>query len=342
MLTRILTSCLPLFLVLTSAYGQAAQNRNATSSLDGSVVIPNNEPMQRYDVLLLAKDGEREFAHTYTDLTGRYRFDGVVPGIYDVVVRIEGFEEARWEARLTAGMRTTVNMILEPKAAIAVIPDEWETGVVNIEELTRKFSKKAVDDFQKASEAKRKGDLAKAEELLEGLLKSSADFYEAHNLLGTVYQAMNRFREAEKQYNLSRNLSPGAVEPLVDLATLYLQEAEANQKEGPFVTGVMYDDALHILQEAAHKDPRNATIFYLFGVTFYRSHSYRIAEASFKEALSINSRMGMTRLALANVYIQQHEWKQALDQFDSYLSENPKAANRSQVEAIRAKVIQQL
>jgi len=45
---------------------------------------------------------------------------------------------------------------------------------------------------------------------------------------------------------------------------------------------------------------------------------------------------------LANVYIRQQKWKEALDQFDKYLAENPKASDRAQVEAVRTKVIQQL
>ena len=89
-------------------------------------------------------------------------------------------------------------------------------------------------------------------------------------------------------------------------------------------------------------EPRNATVYYLLGVTFYRTRSYRIAEATFNEALSIDPHMGPVRLALANIYIKQQKWKDALNQFDTYLADNPKAPDRSQVEAIRLKVIQQL
>jgi tetratricopeptide (TPR) repeat protein len=226
--------------------------------------------------------------------------------------------------------------------AAATVPNFGDSRVVNIDELTRKFPRKAVDDYQKAQESKKKGDLTKAMELLEGVVKLAPDFSDAHNLLGAIYQNMDRFREAEKQYNLSRNLNPDSVTPLINLATLYLQEAEANVKDGPYVTGVMYDDSLHVLQEASRIDSHNATVFYLFGVTFYRSHSYRIAEASFSQALLIDERMSSARLALANVYIHQQKWKDALNQFDLYLAQNPKAPDRSQVEAIRMKVIQQL
>jgi tetratricopeptide (TPR) repeat protein len=298
--------------------------------------------MERYEILLLSKDGEQIISRTYTDISGRYHFMNLPAENFDVVVRIEGFDESRVPVRLTPNKSIIVNILLTPKEDSVIAPSQWDASVVNVDELNRKYPRKAVDDFQKALDSKHKGDLEKAVELLEGVVKLSPDFYDAHNLLGAVYQAMDMYREAEKQYNLSRNLSAGSVEPLVNLATLYLQEAEANAKEGPFVTGVMYDDALHILQDAGRIDPHNATVFYLIGVTFYRSHSDRIAEASFNEALSIDAHMGPARLALANVYIRQQKWKEALNQFDSYLAENPKADDRAQVEAIRAKVIQQL
>jgi len=231
-------------------------------------------------------------------------------------------------------------MILTEKAKTFV--ESWDSSVVQIDELTRKYPRKAVDDFQKAVESKRKGDMAKATELLEGVVKLAPNFSDAHSVLGTLYQGMDRYRDAEKQYNLARNLSPLAVAPLLNLAVLYLQEAEANEKEGPFVTGVMFDDSLHVLQDASRLDPRNPRIYYLLGILFYRTHSYRYAEVSFNEALAIDARFVATRLALANVYIRQQKWKDALDQFDKYLAENPQAADREQVEAIRAKVIQQL
>jgi len=340
MLKRILITLPVLLLVLNSAYSQTTPNR--TASIDGSVILPTNQPMERYEILLLAKDGEQVISRTYTDLSGRYQFANLAPDSVDVVVRIEGFDEARVPVKLSPGRLASVNMILTVKARTLVEADSGDSGVVHIDELSRKYPRKAVDDFQKALDSKRKGDAAKAMELLEGVVKLSPDFSDAHNLLGTVYQGMDRYRDAEKQYNLSRNLSPGSVAPLINLGVLYLQEAEANEKEGPFVTGVMYDDSLHILQDATRIEPRNPTIYYLLGVLFYRAHSYRFAEASFNEALSIDLHMGSARLALANVYIRQQKWKEALNQFDLYLAENPKASDRAQVEAVRAKVIQQL
>lgn len=342
MLQRFLIALPLLFLFSTLAYGQGATARTTTASIVGSIVLPTNEATERHEILLLSKDGEQVIAYTYNDISGRYLFTMLAPGTFDIVVRIEGYEEERRPVYLSAGKTLTENIVMTAKAAPIVMTNAWDSTLVDIAELNRKFPRRAVDDFQKALDSKRKGDSARAIELLEGVVKLSPDFYEAHNLLGSVYQGADRYRDAEKQYNAARNLNAKSVAPLVSLATLYLQEAEANDKEGPFVTGVMYDDALNILKDASKLDTHNSSIFYLIGVTFYKSRSYKIAEASFTEALKIDSTLGAARLALANIYIRQQKWMDALEQFDTYLSQNPKAADRSQVEAIRTKVIQQL
>jgi len=342
MFKRHLIALVVLLWISSPAYSQTNPNRLPSAAIEGTIVLPTNQAMDRYEILLLSKDGEQVIARAYTDLSGRYRFSNLAGDTVDVVVRIEGFDEARVPVKLTQGRVANVSMILTEKARTVVEPESWDSSVVHIDELSRKYPKKAVDDFQKAMESKRKGDIAKTTELLEAVVKVSPDFSSAHNLLGTVYQSMDRYRDAEKHYNQARNLSPGSVSPLINLAMLYLQEAEANEKEGPFVTGVMFDDSLHVLQDAARISPRNPTVYYLLGVLFYRARNYRLAEVSFNEALTIDVHVGAARLALANVYIRQQKWKSALDQFDLYLAENPKATERSQAESIRAKVIQQL
>jgi len=248
MLNKLLIALPVLLLISFPAYSQTPPNR--TAAIDGSIILPTNQPMERYEILLLSKDGEQVISRTYTDLSGRYHFINLTADAVDVVVRIEGFDEARVPVKLSPGRIASVNMILTEKARTVVEPATWDSSVVQVDELSRKFPKKAVDDFQKALDSKRKGDTARSQELLEGVVKIAPDFADAFNLLGTVYQGMDRYRDAEKQYNMARNLSPGSVAPLINLGVLYLQEAEANEKEGPFVTGVMYDDSLHSLQDA--------------------------------------------------------------------------------------------
>ena len=182
------------------------------------------------------------------------------------------------------------------------------------------------------------GETAKSIGLLEAVVQATPEFYEAHSLLGSIYQRQGQFRDAEQQYNIFRDLRPKSAIPLLNLATLYLQEAEANEKEGRFVIGVMYDDALHMLQNAARLEPRNARVFFLLGVLFYRANSDAFAESSLNQALFFEPYLGSARLALANLYVRQKKWNEARNQLDKYLSDYPSAADRAQVQAFRAKL----
>jgi predicted Zn-dependent protease len=62
------------------------------------------------------------------------------------------------------------------------------------------------------------------------------------------------------------------------------------------------------------------------------------AEDAFKTALTLEPRLRWARIGLANVYIRQKRWKDAVAQFDAYLKEFPGMSNRNEVEAARNKV----
>jgi Tfp pilus assembly protein PilF len=93
-----------------------------------------------------------------------------------------------------------------------------------------------------------------------------------------------------------------------------------------------------MLQDAARLEPRNARVFFLLGVLFYRANSDALAEGSLNQALFFEPYLGSARLALANLYIRQKKWNEARSQLDKYLADNPSAADRSQVEGILARL----
>jgi Flp pilus assembly protein TadD len=300
-------------------------------------ITPPQRCLDKCEVFLVSNNDGHVVARTFTDMSGQFRFLNLVPELFDVVIRIEGFESAR-VTRVTAGVTVTVPVTLAQKLDNAGDSIDLSSYVVDIADLTRAYPKKSLEEFQKAVNAEHQGDSAKSIGLLEELVKATPEFYEAHSMLGAIYQRQGQFRDAEQQYNTFRDLRPRSAIPWLNLATLYLQEAEANEREGRFVIGVMYDDALHMLQAAARLEPRNARVFFLLGVLFYRANSDTFAEGSLNQALFFEPYLGSARLALANLYIRQKKWNEARNQLDKYLSDNPFAADRAQVESFRAKL----
>ena len=213
--------------------------------------------------------------------------------------------------------------------------------IVDLNELGRNHPKKALQDYDKALEEIHKGNNAKAIDILTGVVRLAPDFYSAHNTLGTLYQKASRFRDAETEYRAAHNLNARVSDPLVNLGSMFIDEAAARSGEGAAVVGKILDDALDILEEAL-KIKRSAAAYYFLGTAYYKSTFYEEAEENLKRALQMDGHVPGTRLMLANLYMKEQKWQTALEQFDAYLIENPRAADRAQIEETRSKVAQRV
>src|SRR5207244_1589210 len=110
-----------------------------------------------------------------------------------------------------------VEVVLE-KSPDRVIAKTLSDGTGNFEfrdpefavvtELSRKYPKRVLQEYERAVEYNRRGDPARAAERYEAVVKLAPDFYYGHNSLGIVYQKMDRYRDAEREYNLARKLNP--------------------------------------------------------------------------------------------------------------------------------------
>jgi tetratricopeptide (TPR) repeat protein len=329
-------SALLLFVILLQAGGV----------IRGQILIPSTRASERIQVVLQRADGPI-IGRNYSDTLGNFEFRGLPAGAYDVLVSVEGYEDVRQSVAVGGGGpfgTVTVNIPLVEKTSSierpALSPGE-DANTVDIVELSRRHPKRAIQDYQRAVEENRKGNAAKAVELLTGVVKLAPEFYAAHNTLGTIYQRMNRYAEARNHYTLARELNPRSAEPLVNLGGMFVQEAESRANEGEAVIGKILDDALDILEEAL-TIRRSAMAYYLLGTAYYKSTFYEEAESSLKQALEFEPGMPQARLMSANLYMKQQQWANALSHLDAYLTENPKALDRAQIQATRAKVAQQI
>jgi len=65
-------------------------------------------------------------------------------------------------------------------------------------------------------------------------------------------------------------------------------------------------------------------------------------EEDARRALELGARVPSTRLMLVNLYMREEKWDRALEQVTAYLTENPRAANRVQLEETRSKLTARL
>jgi tetratricopeptide (TPR) repeat protein len=157
-----------------------------------------------------------------------------------------------------------------------------------------------------------------------------------------LYQKAQRFPDAEKEYNAALQLDPKSSELLMNLGSLYIQlaeQAQAKRDAQAFPTAL--DAAVRALNQAVQIQPNSAKAYSLLGTVYYTGGQFPRAEENLMHALQLEKGMGQAELVLANVYIKQKKWKEALEYLDTYLKDNPKASDRDQVQQTRAKVAAQ-
>ena len=318
--------------------GQAPPNA-ANGIIRGQILIPSVRSYDRIPVIVQRSDGPI-VARVFSDTLGNYEARGLTVGNYLVIVNVDGYDEVQQQVGVGAGTfgAVTVNIPLREKVIIARKDSVPGDDVVDVTELGRNYPKKAVQDYDKAREELRKGNDARSLELLVSAIKLAPDFYTAHYTLGRLYQKTSRFREAESAYRKAAQLNPRMPEPLVNLGSLFIDEAAAREKEGKEVVGKILDSALDALEESL-KIKRTAMGYYFLGTANYKSTFDEEAETNLKQALAMDPRLGAGQLMLANVYMRQRRWRSALERLDAYLTENPNAPDRAQIQETRAKVL---
>lgn len=344
----------PAFFVLGGiAFGQvtppqqAPTQRTEDLAIRGKVILGTAQGTDQRIEVRLEKSGMQLVAQSYTDGAGSFEFRNLTAGGYWVVVNLEGYEEVRQQVEVFPQMGRIVNVSLFlnkvniPRRELTGL-DAADPDVIDVSQMKERFPKKAVQEYDKAIEEKKKGQNAQAMKRLEEAVRLAPDFFHAHNNLGVLYQKAARYRDAEKEFRRARELKAKSAQPLINLGSLFVEEADARKAEGQEVVGKILDNALDILEEAVKLSPRSVLAYFYLGAANYKSSFYEEAEASLKKARELDANFGETRLMLVNVYVKQQRWDEVIQHLDAYLKENPKADNRAAIEDMRAKIVKGL
>ena len=338
--------------ILTSALGlgqvqnNPQRNRVEEYSIRGKVVIANRHDFDQRIEVRLEKSALQVIQTTYTDSSGNFDFRNLTPGAYYVSITLEGYEPVRQLVEIFNTFGNSSVTIFLSKPAIETRDrlsnfDAADPDIVDVSQMKENFPKKAVQDYEKAIEEKQKGRLESAVKLLQQAVLLAPNFFHAHNNLGIVFQMLKRYPDAEREYNRSRQLNTKSDRPLVNLGSLYIEESSL-EKADRQASGKLLDQALDALEEAVKLNPRSAVAYFLLGQANYKSDFLEEAETAFKKAQGLDPHMSPVRLMLANVYVKLEKWPEVLENLDAYLKENPKAADRANVEQMRDRIAKNL
>ena len=212
----------------------------------------------------------------------------------------------------------------------------------DVTEITRQYPRAAVREFEKGMDDSRKGKLANAARHLEDAIRIAPQFFNAHNSLGALYQMMERYRDAEREYREAHRLNPRSAAPLVNLGALHIVESVSRGAGDALARRSLLNDALASLNSALELQPSSAVAHCLTGVVYYKTGFFEDAEFHLLRALDNGSRSRLARLALAGLYIHTQEWTNALLQLDAYLAENRFSSDRHWIRILRQELAEKV
>jgi len=303
------------------------------SVIHGYVIIPPYKHSDDFEVLLNIRDAQQTIAHANVSFTGEYMFRNLDSGDFDLVVRLDGFREARNPIRVSSAPFMSANIIL--------IPDFESRRRLDTQAA---YTDALLDEYAKALDetGRKHPDLAVTH--LERVVKEIPDFYDAHINLGVVYQDLFRRDEAEKEFRKAHELNADSSRPLVALGRLFVVEAENEilSASNLDVIQLKLAQAREVLNEAIVLDPKLASGFYYLGAVEFLSASYMDAEKQLNHTLELDPDYYAAQVTLTNVYIEQSLWQSALDSVDTFLLRYPDSPFRQQAMSTRAAIIRRL
>jgi tetratricopeptide (TPR) repeat protein len=325
----------------------ALQQRGRAENLGvrGKLITPDHHDADQHSEVRLEKESMQVVQTAYTDGSGSFEFRNLAPGTYYISVNLDGYQPVHQQVEVMSGFGNAAMTVFLTKASPdtssrAYGLDAEDQDIIDVSQMKENLPKKAVQDYEKALNEKKRGKLESAIKLLEEAIHMAPNFYHAHNNLGMLYQSLKRYMDAEKEYKRSSDLSAKNERPLVNLGSLYIEEADL-QTANAQLTGQMLDQAMDNLEAAVKLNPRSASAYYLLGLANYKSSFLEEAETAFKKAHDLNPNLTRVHLLLANIHWKQGKWQDVIENIDAYLKENPKAPDRAAIEEMRAKVVKE-
>jgi tetratricopeptide (TPR) repeat protein len=204
-----------------------------------------------YDVILYNLN-QTVIARQTVTATGRYRFNNLNSGIYDLVVEFENTEVARIRVELVSplatDLRQDINLELRGSGSSSTKPASVSVG----DYYQRTPANQKL--FEKAEAATDKKKYMEAEGLFNELLTNDAKDFLAWTELGTVYLLEQKLPEAEKAYSTAIDIRPKFYLGLMNLGRLRMMQKNYEGAIEPFTAAVNVNatsaDANYYLGEA--------------------------------------------------------------------------------------------
>jgi Tfp pilus assembly protein PilF len=300
-------------LAYSAAFGQATQpafSPNQPVQITGFLRYADGSPASEINVRLDRFSGGYA-GDVRTDRLGKFRFTGLQPIQYHLVVHQPGYLDIEREVSLV--LVTTENLQL------TLIPDRWAVG-----NKAAPPSSKVILDASVPAEARKEFERADAilatqkkeksgEAVLhlQKALQLYPSFLEAQLKLGAVYMDMLQWDNAEQALKRALVINPKTVNAYLALGEVYSRQQRYSEAEKALRDGLLVED-------------RSWQGHYALARLYYTKGELSRAARQVGLTIQLNDGFADAHLLAANIHLKVNNRQDALEQFQAYLRLAPK------------------
>jgi Tfp pilus assembly protein PilF len=337
-----------LLLLLLALAGTAAAQVGGTDgtgtggnhTIQGRLVVPSGRRAELRLKVRLESSGAGDL-YVFSDANGTFRFTGLRPGSYTVIV--EGgdeFETAREPVLLeTSNIQTrrgvvgtpfirpiTLHVYLRAKrdasGSAATPPGVLNAALANV-------PKPAAELYLKGVEAARKNENERASDLLRQAVAAHPNFPLALSELGVVYLKLKRPEKAAESLSASLKLSPEDQGTLLAYGRALLELRRPAEAEEQF-------------RKALKKNAAAPSARLYLGIILLGRREFEEAERELRAATQTGGgEVARAHYYLGGLYWELKQYKRAADELETYLKLAPSAPDaerlRSTIKDLRDK-----
>jgi tetratricopeptide (TPR) repeat protein len=269
-----------------------------------------------FDVILYS-EAKILVARQPTANNGRFRFNNLPVGVYELAIEVENNEIARIRVDLRSPLLKEVRRDIELEWRLP--KNSTPAGVLSARD-TYSRSSSSQKLFTSARRAAEKKQYERASQLLQQITTVDRKDFEVWFELANIHFLQKRLAEAENEY-----LTAIDAHPKFFLALLNLGRLELFQKH--------YDVAIQVLQQAVSIQRDSPDANYFLGEAYLQTRRGSSAVVYFEEALRLDPNgMAEVHLKLALLYDRAGMKDKACTEYEQFLGKKPDYPQRKKLQ----------
>jgi Tfp pilus assembly protein PilF len=298
-----------------------------SNAIQGRVFFPPGEISSGKAIKLHLESNETTGTPSaVTDQDGTFRFNGISPGNYSVVV--DGGKEYE-------STREPINIDIGSRGRIVQVSIQLRPKVDSSNPAFAGVPRPALEAYQKGAAAAQKGDSKAAVQFFTQAVAAAPDFALALNELGTQYEKQFQWSQAAETFAALVKLKPTDATAQTSLGiALYNEGDQLMRQQKIDEAEKKFNGCEAALREAIKLKAPGPTAHYYLGLMLIKFKAYDEAQKELELAISNGGEnLARAHKFLGGVYMKTNKNKEAADELEKSLRLDPKDPDADRMKA---------